>query len=175
MTNQDRLEEEFENELKRLIGKPCLSIYAGESTGPDVLIDFGKKMPRTIPVLNPKLTEEERYYEGEVSLFIRCAWRVDTKREVICGSTDSAVEDGPMITGLGVLLQRTVESIQVRLPGLDLTVKFNGSLELRIFCDQTDLENEYDNYSFTLKKNKIYIVGPRGRLRYELPNKERSA
>jgi len=175
MSSRSGLAEDLLTQLRSLIGKPCWAFYAGESTGPDVIFDFGRKIPRTVPLLNRHLTEEQRYYEGEVSLYITCAWRLDSESEVICGSTDSAAEDGPMVRGLRALVGRTVESTEIVTPGFDLTLRFNGNLALKIFSDQTNLEDEYDNYSVHLKKHKIYIVGVRGRIRCELPSEVRSA
>ncbi len=172
MTRGNELRDEYTNELRGLIGKPCWAFYAGPSTASAVDLHFGKKIPRAIPLLNPHLSEQERFYDGEISLFFECAWRLDSEGEVICGSTDSSENDGPMQRGLGLIVGRAVKSVKAELPACDLTVRFDGDIVLKVFCDQTNLEEGYDNYSLHVK-DKIYIVGPRGRIRCELRTDER--
>ncbi len=167
MIDTGRLREEFLQEVRVLIGKPCWAFYAGPSTGSIVSFDFGEKIPRRVPLLNPKLSEDERYHFGEVSLFIECAWRLDSSDTVICGSTDSNDNEGPMQRGLELIVGRTVKSVKVEPPACDLTIGLDGNFTLKVFCDQTNVEEGYDNYSLHVK-DRIYIVGPRGRIRYEL-------
>lgn len=161
MTPRSGLAEEFTSELRQLIGKPYWSFCGGENTGSDIDLGFGRKIPRTVPLLNPYLTEEQKYYDAEIALFIKCAWRLDSEDEVICGSTDSNIVGGPMLTGLSSIVGRAVESVKIERPGFDLTLRFEGELVLRIFCDQTNLEDDYDNYSLHLT-DKVYVVGARG-------------
>lgn len=164
MTGISKLAEEFANQLRNLTGKRCWAVYAGESTGSDVDMAFGKKIPRTVPLLNPHLTDEQRYYDAEMSLFIECTWRLDREGEVVCGSIDSNLEEGPMLAGLKSVVGKTVESVKIETPVFDLTVRLSGNLVLKIFCDQTSGED--DNYSIHVQ-DKVYIVGPRGVIRCE--------
>ena len=167
MSKQCRLPEDLAESLKGLIAKECSGFYAGPVTGPDIDLHFGRKTTIVVPVSRPSLPEGLKLAQGEISLFIECAWRLDSEREVICGSTDSNENDGPMQRGLALIVGRAVKSVKVELPAGDLTVRFDGDIALRVFCDQTNLEEGNDNYSLHVK-DRIYIVGPRGRLRYEL-------
>jgi len=171
MTSVNDLKEEFESQLNRLIGKPCWAIYAGKATGSNLDISFGRKIPRAIPLLGEHLTEDQRYHDAEFSLYITCAWRLDGKSKVICGATELTPEEGGTCTGLDVLVDKRVESVQLYGPAFDLTIGFEGFMFLKIFCDQTDADDEYcTNYSLHTRE-KIYVVGPCSQLRYEIPQR----
>src|SRR5215470_3432642 len=138
MTSAADLGAEFDDRLNRLVGKPCWAIYAGKTTGSHVDIHFGQKIPRTIPLLGDHLTQDQRFHEAEIALYITCAWRLDGESEVICGAAEAISEDGQTSAGLDVLVGKRVESVQLYEPALDLTISFEGSALLKIFCDQTD-------------------------------------
>ncbi len=166
----DELAEEFVRRLTDLQGKSCWSLYASPSTGSHVDFDFGRKLPRVIPMLgNPNLTEDQKFYESEVSLFVQCAWRLDSAKEVICGSTDSNEKNGPMLLGLQAMIGTTVERVTIATPAFDLILTLGGDLSLKVFCDQTNLEGDDSNYTLHTK-DRIYIVGARGRLHCETPS-----
>ena len=163
--------EEFIRNMSDLKSKSCWSFYAGPSTGSHVDFDFGKKVPRAVPLLgNPTLTHNQRFYEGEMSLFVQCAWRLDSVDAVICGSTDSNEKGGAMLAGLQSVIGKTVEDVVIAEPSFDLTLRFRGDLSLKIFCDQTNLEDDDPNYMLHTK-DRIYVVGPRSRIRLETPSR----
>lgn len=163
MTAIDDLSGEFKQQIHSLVGQPCWSVVAGEGTGSIIALDFGKKIPRVVPLTNLHLTEDQRYFKAEMSLFIECAWRLDSHNGVICGSSDSDVNDGPMVRGLALIVDQKVGSVELAEPFWDLTIRFTGDLLLKIFCDQTNVEEEVSNYSLHLE-DKLYTVGPRGKL-----------
>ena len=74
-----------------------------------------------------------------------------------------------MLIGLQSVISKVVEDVDIRKPAFDLTLRFRGDLSLRVFCDQTNSEDDDSNYTFHTK-DRIYIVGPRGRLRFETPS-----
>ena len=163
MTVIDLLSEEFKQQMYALASQACWSVAAGEGTGSVIGLDFGKKIPRVVPLTNLHLTEDQRYYKAEMSLFIECAWRLDSRNEVICGSSDSDANDGPMVRGLALVVDQKVVSIELSELSWDVTIKFTGDLFLKVFCDQTNVEEEVSNYSLHLE-DRIYTVGPRGKL-----------
>ncbi|MDM8549321.1 hypothetical protein QUF72_04550 [Desulfobacterales bacterium HSG2] len=160
------INEEFLSALKNLAGKRCWGVAAGEGTGSVVALDCGDKIPRDRPLRNVHLAEDQRRYKAELSLFIWCSWRLDSDTEVICGATDPNDNDGPMINGLMNLPDRRVESVDALLPGLDLTLRFDGPFCLRVFCDETNIEDDYENYSF-FTDSRIYTVNARSVVSYE--------
>jgi len=54
------------------VGDPVLWVVSDPQSG--ALIELGTKRALPRPIANPHLTEEQRGFEGEHSLFIRCAW-----------------------------------------------------------------------------------------------------
>jgi hypothetical protein len=167
VSKTNELAEDFVLQLRTLVGKPCWSVVAGAGTGSRVALDFGRKFQRDVPCPNPHLTADQQNYDSEISLFIECAWRLDTSTEVLCSSSETDSNDGPMVSGLNSLVDHEVESIDVVPPAFDLVVRFAGGLSLKIFCDQTNLDDGWDNYSLHLR-DRIFIVGPRGRITTEV-------
>jgi hypothetical protein len=158
--------EKFFSDINTLCSKICWGIVAGEGTGSTIALDFGEKIPRKKKILNPTLTDEQKKYTAELSLFISCAWRIESDNKVICGSTDPNANDGPMVRGLKNLVDHKVDSIHVLLPSFDLSLLFDGFLWLRVFCDQTGEVEEYDNYSF-FSSDRIYTIKARSVLTWE--------
>lgn len=107
------------------------------------------------------LTAAEAANEGELDLFVECAWRLERGDEVVCGSTDDNRNDGPMVTGLSLLIEKTVNMIEISTPVPDVNLHFAADLCLRIFCDQTNLETNRDNYSVRVG-DTIIAVAARG-------------
>ncbi len=154
--------EEFRANLNLLVSKECWSFIAGPGTGSFVTLDFGPKVPRRTPLKNKTLTQEQREYRGEISLFVECSWRIDSGTEVVCSSQDDNEPGGEMLQGLKLLTGEKVEEVNVFPPALDLVLKLTGGFSLRLFCDQT---NE-DNYSL-FSQNSVFVVGGCGKLRRE--------
>lgn len=152
-----RLEQELRHELRQITSKPCWSVIAGEGTGSIVSLDFGEKVPRHTPLKNSQLTKIERENEGEMSLMIWCAWRLDGPKGVICGSTDSNANDGPMVKGAKMLVGRSVEAVEILSPAFDLRLIFRGQFVLNIFCDQTSERDATENYTFYGKDNAFTV------------------
>lgn len=151
-------------------GLHCWSIIAGAGTGSVVSLGFGRKVPRTKILTNPHLSEEQRHFDAEYSIFVECAWRLDARDQVVCGCWDSNDADGPMIRGLQRLRGEAVQAIDVSVPAFDLTVKYGSGLVLHVFCDQL-LQGASDNYSiFTL--TDVFVIGPRSHLRIEPRRRE---
>ncbi len=166
--NNPELVTEFETVLQRMIGLQCWSIIAGKPSGSMVSFDFGRKILRNNPIANPELTDDQRNYIGEVSLFTYfCPWRIEAGDDIICSWNDDNSEDGPMLRALYRLLDEKVEHVELLRPGLDLNIHFSGSLVLRLFCDQTDEEEGANNYVY-FAPDKSYAVGIRSKINVEL-------
>lgn len=141
------------HELK---GKNCWSVVAGSGTGSRVSLGFGAKISRKRPLSNPNLTPEQRAYDAEYKIFIECVWRLDDQLGVVCGAWDDNQSGGPMQSGLALLIDHRVTSVELRRPGLDLRLSFDHGLELALFCDQVNEVDGNDNYSLFLPR---FIVG----------------
>lgn len=163
---QDRGFRRLRQALRQLVGRNCWGIVAGAGTGSTVALDYGKKVPRKMAIRNPHLTEEQRCFTGEYSVFVTCSWRLDSSADVICGWEDGNDEGGPMLRGLRSLVGRSVSDVEVMSPGHDLAIRFESDTWLRVFCDHTSEADDGDNYSFFTRKT-VYTVGCRGRIRTE--------
>jgi hypothetical protein len=134
--------EEFESKLNLLIGKPVWA--ARYCSGTTILIDLGDKVLRRKTYGIPALSEGERRYQGELTLMISCAWRVELEGAgIVSGSGD--LEDEVMVSGLTKLVGQTVAEVSAN-SFLDLLVVFTGGLRLRLFCDMRADDLDYDYY-----------------------------
>lgn len=142
-----------------LVGQPCWGVIAGSGTGSVISLAFGLKTPRHIPLPNPHLTDELRHHEGEFSLFVLCAWRLQSSEQVICSSTSSNAANGTMRKGLRRLVGDTVSTVALGYPAFDLTVCFASGLSLLVFCDISRDEDEMDNYDYFVRDEVITVCG----------------
>jgi hypothetical protein len=152
-----------------LRGKSCWAAIAGRGTGSAIDLHFGSKVPRERPLSNPTLTEEERRFEGEVSIYITCAWRLDSKSSVVSGWLDGGETVDEMVKGLKSIVGHRAEAVEIQKPAWDLKIKFDNDLTLMVFADQTNVLDRDDNYSVFVG-TKGFTVGTRGELRWEVPD-----
>jgi len=145
--NKQTIIDRHLHSLQELRHQQCWSIIAGEGVGSEITIDFGDRTPRQYALKNPFLTEEQRTNEGSYILHVLCTWRLDSKTEIICGSNDPNKNDGIMVAGLERLVGQTIRNVEVITPAYDLVLTFDDFV-LRVFCDEMDKEDEFDNYSF---------------------------
>ena len=89
-------------------------------------------------------TEDERLYESEFVLYIACAWRVDEGDQVACSSGDAYPHYDRMSEGLERLVGASLVGGDVRAPGIDLSLTFEGRRSLHVFCDRPAGEDNYD-------------------------------
>jgi hypothetical protein len=145
---------------KRLHSSVCWSVVAGAGTGSLVSLDFGEKIIRTKPLKNPALSDEQRNYFGENVLYIECAWRLQTRSEVICSSTSGNLENQSMVDGLRQIIGAHVVKVRAQLPGGDMEIIFDNGISLLIFADQSNEVEKIDNYTF-YSPNFIITNGPK--------------
>lgn len=62
----------FQRALADLVGNPVLWHVSDPQSG--VLLDLGDRVEKERPTKNPRLTAEQRRYQGESSVFITCTW-----------------------------------------------------------------------------------------------------
>jgi len=148
--------EELESRLDLLIGKPVWAIrYGGGSC---LIIDCGDRVPRQEIWQEHGSYEGDRAYQGELTLMISCAWRVEREGVGIVSGTGD-LEDETMLSGPRKLVGQTVVGVSVE-PFIDLLVAFTGGLRLRLFCDQRtdDLDTEFC-YTLFVRAEGAYTVG----------------
>jgi hypothetical protein len=129
-----------------------------------VVLHFGRLEPEifTLPSFGRFCFDEGAYRLG----MDFAAWRCASKQDLLCSSSSPNDPGGPMETGLELLNGRTVRALRLSQQSLDLELKFEGDLTFSIFCDQVNLTDGRDNYSFRCKTG-VFIVGPGSKLRFE--------
>jgi len=133
---------------KSLLSTVCWSVIGGAGNGTVISLAFGEKVRRAKALGNSRLTEEERLFEGEFSLFVECAWRLQTQEAVLCTSLSSNHEGGSRNNELMQLVGKHVVNLDIRLPGGDLEITFEGGRMLAVFADQANEVDECGNYTF---------------------------
>jgi hypothetical protein len=140
-------------------------VTAGPASGTSISIQIGRKHNLKVPLTNPRLREDQRFFEGEIGLLIECPWRLHSRTAVICSWSDDNSIDGPMVTGLhNSLLGSPIEHVKMSKTTLDLFLSFANGVHLTIFCDSANTDD--DNYS-VFDRRFIYTVGPRSHVRRE--------
>jgi hypothetical protein len=137
--------EQLRRAVEQLIGEECWSATVSE--GSILLLSFGPQVPRARPLRNLFLTELERTHESERQVHIWCAWRLDSASEVLSSWRDPKPGQCPTPPDLECLRGARVTGASLSEPAWDLTLHFGVVGSLKVFCDQSVLEPEGDNYS----------------------------
>ena len=174
LSNSSVQEQELEAVILGLRLKRCWAVIAGRGTGSAIDLHFGAKVPRKRPLTNPTLGDEERRFEGETSIYLTCAWRLDDKSKVVSGWLDGGETVEEMVRGLKSLVGNTVEAIEIQSPAWDLKITFDSGITLTIFADQTSLVDNDDNYS-VFHGLQGYTVGTRSHVRREASDRPETA
>ncbi len=150
--------------VQSIQGLRCWYVSCGGCTLPTFQLSLGDKLRRARPINNPAQSEEFRQFEGEASLLVWCAWRLDGADGPLTSSDDA---DASVTTHLQRLVGARVEAVAVTTAACDLTLSFSGDLTLRVFCDHVPGEPSFDgNWQLRLKAVALY-VGPGARIKTE--------
>ena len=149
-----------------LTGKSCWSAIGSGAAGSNVLLEFGRRIPLKRPAANRQLSPLQRSYEGELSLFIECAWRLEGHDQILTSSGDDDRPNGPIAMALRDITGQSVISAVVAAAIPDLYISLTGDFVIRLFCDQGNLDQAWNNYSLRIGDTFV-VVGPRGRVMVE--------
>jgi len=158
------LKEKLKAQLLQLVGKRCWGIVAGDGSGSIISLCIGDKIKRKKPIENPTLTKDVQEYDSEYRLLLFCVWRLDSDKKIICGAWDDNSQGGKMLKGLNMLVGRKITQVNVCEPALDITISFSGYVRLKVFCDQINEIDKYENYTLSTPM-EVFVVGNRSRLR----------
>jgi len=143
--------------MKDAIGKKCWNVTVGGCTLPQFTMALGKKIRMQEPVNNPSLPKAARIFEGEVSFFIRCSWRLEHGGSIVVTSDD---KEELITSALDCLVGRTLEQIKLERPAWDLCLEFSDRWRLKVFADcEIHGYSILRNWHFRIAKNSIY-AGP---------------
>lgn len=157
----------FANALRDLTKRVCVSYDTGPPQSVMLDLQFGRPGEARGPRLGAGAAGPGEREAGDVSLFVSCAWRVQTTSEVLCGCWDDKEEGGQMRAGLERILGQPVRRALAVPPAWDLALELENGVVLRVFCDQTNDEEGADNYSL-YAGDTVFTVGTLSDL-YEEP------
>lgn len=150
--------EELRFAVEDLANKRCWGIAVGGLAPYVVSLCMGKKIKRQIQIKNPILPLDQQMYDGEIALLVDCSWRLDSTNGVICSWIEANREPVSIASKLEILRDKSIESADLSLPGMDICINFSGALALRVFCDRMSSGEDSDNYIlYTPEWN--YVVG----------------
>lgn len=136
------------------------------AAGSQLLLKVGAPVPRAKPLLNLFLTELERTHDAACGVHITCAWRLDSASEVLSVWSDPKPSQCPTPPDLECLRGARIIDASLAAPAWDLTLHFAEVGTLKLFCDQSVLEPEADNYSVFSPRGTV-TVAPGGQVSLE--------
>ncbi len=150
--------------IPSLKGLECWYASTGGAAGSSFQLTLGGKVRRPLPLKNPNHSDEFRRFEGEVSLFVWCAWRLDGTDGPVTSWDD---RNESVEAGLEKLIGSRIDTIEVIPPAWDMNIKFSNSLCLRVFCDHVPGEPSFDGNWDVRTQIMSIAVGPGTQYRTE--------
>lgn len=83
-----------------------------------------------------------------------CSWRLDANHQILVGSEDARQKIRGVIQ---MMNDKAVQAVELRVPSLELTVKFEGNLTLNLF--PTSSEDD-DHWMLWLPGSDVLTAGP---------------
>jgi hypothetical protein len=119
--------------LEDLEGERCWSAAAGLERDWLVVIDLGARQRRSLRLANPRLSFEQRTFEGSAGVVVEAAWRIDGPDRVLASCLDARAPADRVRAGLAELEGRVVTGARAPPPGRDLALELEGGLVFRVF------------------------------------------
>jgi hypothetical protein len=85
-----------------------------------------------------------------------CAWRLQTDDDILAASEDSRSQ---FIPAVKVMEHQPVQGIDVTLPSLDTTIRFENGLRLRLF-PRTTSGRFHESWLFFTPGHMALAIGP---------------
>jgi len=143
--------------LNSVTNAECWHVTVGGSTLPQFTLALGEKIRRENPLKNRSLPAEFRNFEGNVSFFIRCWWRLENGDSILVSSIGS---ERKIVRELNRLVGRRLLQVSVVEPAWDLLLEFSSKYRLRILCNQADKALKHlKNWHARIGSHAIY-AGP---------------
>ena len=117
-----------------LIGNTCWAAIAGSGTGSKIMFNFGEKIPRKKPVPNLKISHDAQNFDGEFVVFVQSGarWQLENNCSLICSHMDSNEAGGVMLSGLALLIGKSVSSVEYNQDFSDVALNFDDGLCFRM-------------------------------------------
>jgi hypothetical protein len=142
----------------------CWKVSCGGAAGSTFQLALGEKVRLPIPSKKAKYTDRFPEFEGEASILVWCAWRLDGLNGPLTSWDDTAqaVEEG-----LKKLVGEKIESIDLIPPAWDATITLSNSFCLRVFCDHVPGDPSFDGNWDLRIRNTAIAFGPGAAYREE--------
>jgi hypothetical protein len=135
---------DFEHALGALVGKPVLWHISDPISG--VLLYLGQRVDRARPISNTYLTEEQRRYVGDSSVFITCTWRIDTPPDLLPAPNEEMNEIDRWDAQLSVCVGKTLVCARTTPDRRQLQLQFDNETWL-----VADLSTSYRYQDYTIQ------------------------
>lgn len=153
----------FERALAALIGKPVLWHVSDPQSG--ALLDLGERVEKERPTKNPKLTAEQRRYQGESSVFITCTWSLNVPSDRTQPARQEMDERSWWDKQLSLVVGTTVTETTTTPDRRQLQIRFDNGVQL-----VADLEDSSEYQHYTVRVGREYwSVSADGQLTHEEP------
>jgi len=119
----------------------CWSSLAHTSISTNWAIDFGKKFKRKKPLRNNKLSDDERIYQGELTLFILSAsWRLTQNQQILTSSSDFREYDESQDSFIQSQMSKkivgeSITDLTINEQTLDVSMTLTGNYRIDILCN----------------------------------------
>lgn len=143
--------------LNSIVSLNCWYISTGGAAGSTFHMAFGRKKPREILLKNDAHSQEFRENQGEVELYVWCAWRLDSSEKPIV-SWDQ--KNTTIDHELNRLVGEKIIGVKTYAPAWDLEITFSNSLILRIFSDHLPDDHSFDGNWEVVSSLGALNVGP---------------
>ncbi len=115
------------------LNKTCWHVSVGGCTLPSFSLAIGDKIKRKKALKNTAQPAKFRAYTPEISIFIWCAWRLDSSNLVIATNDG---DESAITRELKRIRDKSIVSIDVNPPAADLVIQFQNDLRLMVFCNR---------------------------------------
>ena len=159
VAGDERAAKDFARVLRGLVGKPLLFHISTPISG--VMLELGERVRLARPVDNPRLSAEQREFEGDSNVFITCTWWLDAPDGVI-PSRGELDDLAWWEVQLAILVGHTVEQVTSTADRRQLQIQFDNNVWI-----VADLARSQEHQEYSIRRGREYwTVSADGRLRY---------
>jgi hypothetical protein len=134
--------------VSALVNEPVLWHISDPISG--AMIEFGERVPLKKPVNNSTLSEDQRRYEGQKSLFIQCGWVIGGPGDLLPVGSPATVEE-KWNQEMDLFVGATVVRARFSRATLKLLLDFSNEMALEISSSAGDTT------AYTVRLDHVYI------------------
>ena len=155
----EQASRKFGQTLSSVKGEICWSVLASATTGLALHLKFGKQRRRQRALKNPNLTETERKFDGEITLYTACPWRIKSLNGILIDGDDEQGygSNGPTLKALEGLKGKKITRAECAPASHNLSIEFDGEISLEIYDVISAKQNFI--YTFTIGDRVFHASG----------------